>query len=135
MSNRTVPDAKIMNPSQFCTVQAVGEPNRGGAHTLYHVYSGVNGPNPEEPDALASVEVCEIRFQDGHPGEVGYNGILDSALLAVLIDRLKGFQSGPFSSREGAIALTKLEEALLWMDKRVANRTAQGVMNTDKNHS
>ena len=131
MTKRTVPDAKIMNPSQFCTVQAVGEPNRGGANIRYLIYSGVEA----DPEGGASVEVCDIRFQDGHPGEVGYNGILDSALLAVLIDRLKGFQSGPFSSREGAIALTKLEEALLWMDKRVANRTAQGVMNTDTNHT
>lgn len=36
-------------------------------------------------------------------------------LLAIVIDRLRSFQSGPFSSRENALALTKCEEALHWL--------------------
>lgn len=122
---REVTIHREMNPKQFCCVLAVGKVNPGGARCTYRI-------SPEGP-GINDYEL-EILFQKGHPSEVGYNGILDSALLAVVIDRLQSFQKGPMASREGALALTKLEEALLWMDRRVAARTAQGVMNTYKTH-
>ena len=41
--------------------------------------------------------------------EAGKNGIHNEDLLVIVIDRLRGFQSGPFKCRENAIAITKLE--------------------------
>ena len=38
----------------------------------------------------------EIRFQNGPIAEAGVNGLTHEALLAVLEDRLVGFQSGPY---------------------------------------
>lgn len=110
-----------LNPTQFVEVFALDEPNRGGAHTAYKLFAGVG----------ADAYEISIKFQDGHPDAVGYNGILDDALIAVVIDRLQGFQSGPFASRETAIVITKLQEALQWSAQRVADRLERGVMNTD----
>jgi hypothetical protein len=70
---------------------------------------------------------CDIRFQKGAMGEVGFNGISDEALLSIVIDRLRGFQSGPFSCRGNALALTKTEEALQWLNARTQDRMARGV--------
>lgn len=55
------------------------------------------------------------------------NGLTNEVLLAVLIDRLQGFQKGPFSCRENALALTKLEEGLHWLNARTREREARGV--------
>lgn len=54
------------------------------------------------------------------------------ALLAVVIDRLRGFQSGPYGCRENAVALTKIEEATMWLQKRTRDRMARGVEGTNK---
>jgi hypothetical protein len=48
-------------------------------------------------------------------------------LLAIVIHRLQGFQTGPFKCRENALALTKLEEALHWLNHRTARRVSRGV--------
>lgn len=47
-------------------------------------------------------------------------------------DRLKGFQQGQFATRENAIALAHIEEALLWMNKRVEDRIERGVLGTNE---
>lgn len=62
----------------------------------------------------------------------GINGLVDEILLNILIDRLRGFQSGEFSCRENSIALTHLEEALMWYNKRTENRILKGVQNSYK---
>lgn len=38
------------------------------------------------------------------------------------------FQAGPFSSRENACALTHIEEALMWMNRRVEDRIERNVL-------
>lgn len=70
-----------------------------------------------------------LKFQS-QAAVLGANGITHEVLLAVLIDRLQGFQGGPYACRENAIALTKLEEALLWLNKRTLQRVARGVEGT-----
>lgn len=73
-----------------------------------------------------------IRFQDGPIREVGLNGITEAALLAILIDRMRSFQSGPYACRENAIVLTHLEEALMWTQKRTRDRIQRGVEGTSQ---
>lgn len=58
------------------------------------------------------------------------HGVLDTDLLEIVRDRLAAFQAGPFACRENAIALTHIEEALLWMNKRTEDRIARGVLGT-----
>ena len=55
---------------------------------------------------------------------------MDENLIEIVINRLQGFQSDKYSCRENAIALTKLQEALLWLNKRTKDRTDRGVEGT-----
>jgi hypothetical protein len=40
---------------------------------------------------------------------------------------MRGFQSGQFACRDNAVALTKLEEAMMWLQKRTRDRMSRGV--------
>jgi len=59
------------------------------------------------------------------------NGTTNEEVIKMLIDRLKTMQ-GKVPSRETAIVITKLEEALMWCEKRTADRKARGVEGTPK---
>ena len=71
-----------------------------------------------------------VRFQDGPIKEGGVNGVTNEALLAIVEDRLLGFQAGDYACRENAIALTKIQEALMWLQKRTRDREMRGVEGT-----
>jgi hypothetical protein len=74
-----------------------------------------------------------LAFQRGPRNVEGSSaGLISDAVYAALIDIMQGFQSGPFKSREGAIVLTKLEEAALWSNKRARDRAARGVLGHNK---
>lgn len=77
--------------------------------------------------------VGTLQFQQGPRDDPrSIEGLTDGALVAVLLDRYRGFQSGPFACRENAIIITHLEEALMWMQKRARDRAARGVLGTLK---
>ena len=77
---------------------------------------------------------ARIKFQFGPVGEVGVNGCSIEDVIDVLVNRLNGFQKGPFRCRENALAITKIEEALLWLGARTALRQEQGVEGTNQPH-
>lgn len=79
------------------------------------------------------IELCNIQFQNGPIAENGVNGVSNEALLAIVEDRLLGFQSGDYACRENALALTKLQEAMMWLHKRTRDRMARGVEGTSAN--
>lgn len=54
------------------------------------------------------------------------DGTTNEELLEVLIDRLI-FLGARLPSRENSIAVTKLQEALMWLNKRTADRKARAV--------
>lgn len=81
-------------------------------------------------DCEASVP---IDFQNGpRLLDSSIHGILDTDLLEIVRHRLVSFQAGQFASRENAIALTHIEEALMWMNKRVEDRAEAGKLGTNK---
>lgn len=109
---------KHHNPNE---VWRDGEPGPGGAYHKYIVYH-----YPSETDTKT-----EIAFQKGpRNAEESTGGVLDVDLLEIVRDRLKSFQAGEFSCRENACALTHIEEALMWMNKRVEDRAERGVLGT-----
>lgn len=61
------------------------------------------------------------------------DGTTNEEVLKMLIDRTKKLGE-KLPSRENSIAITKLEEALMWFEKRTANRLAQNVENTPLPH-
>ena len=101
--------------NEALTINVLDEPGQGGACHEYDIsIAGCPQNN------------CHIWFQNGPIKEAGVNGISQEALLAVVEDRLISFQSGPYACRENAIALTKLQEAMMWLQKRTRDRMARG---------
>lgn len=74
--------------------------------------------------------LAEINFQEGPIKECGVNGVCNEDLIAMVITRLEHFQESEFACRENALAITKLEEALLWLRKRTMGREQRGVEGT-----
>lgn len=100
----------------------------GNANHVYAVH-----PNGDDP-SQAGEHLCYalIRFQHGPRNcEDSEQGVLDTDLLEIVRDRLKGFQSGDFACDENANALRHIEEALLWMNKRFEDRADRGVLGTN----
>lgn len=54
------------------------------------------------------------------------DGTTNEELLAVLIDRIN-YLNGKFPCHENSIAITHIETALLWLNKRTADRVARNV--------
>lgn len=54
------------------------------------------------------------------------DGTTNEEVLAVLIDRIQ-FLNNKFPCRENSIVLTKLEESLMWLNKRTQDRVSRGV--------
>lgn len=71
----------------------------------------------------------QVQFQHG-PRHVGGStaGVTEAVLYAVLIDRLEGFQSGPFAHEENEIQLAALRTALASTKRRADERAARGVL-------
>jgi hypothetical protein len=74
--------------------------------------------------------LADIHFQEGPIKECGVNGVCNEDLIAMVICRLEHFQKSEFACRENALAITKLEEALLWLRKRTMGRDRRGVEGT-----
>ncbi len=84
--------------------------------------------------SLIEQPFLKIQFQFGPIQENGVNGVGIEDVIDLLTKRLEGFQQGPFRCRENALAITKLEEARLWLDERTRKRQAQGVEGVNKSH-
>ena len=72
-----------------------------------------------------------IDFQRGPIKEVGVNGVTNEALLAILIDRMEGFQSGAFACEDNREVLACLLNAMRWLQERTRARVARGVEGTN----
>jgi hypothetical protein len=111
---RTLDFHKINPVNDTLTIKIIDQPGAGGANHQYSVHE-------------ADHRLCDINFQNGPIGEVGVNGVTQEVLLAIVIDRLRSFQAGAFSSRENEKALTHCEEALHWLQQRTLDRMRRGV--------
>lgn len=119
---RTLTDHKTNETNEALVISVLDEPGAGGACHKYSI-RWANDRDQTEPH-------CFIGFQNGPIKEVGTNGVTQEALLAIVIDRLRSFQAGHYSSRENAVALTNCEQALMWLQKRTRDRVARGVEGT-----
>lgn len=77
----------------------------------------------------------QIQWQDGPLGRGSDrkepNGAFVEGVIQAAVGRLQFYQSDRrFSCRENAIAITKLEEALMWLQKRTEDREARAVEGT-----
>jgi hypothetical protein len=116
-------------------IEVLDGPGQGGACYLYKI-SGLNTvTNVSDPfTALygAPGEHATVLFQNGPIHEHGVNGVTHEALLAIVIDRLRSFQAGPFHCPENEGALTHLELALADLQRRTRKRIQRGVEGTNQ---
>jgi hypothetical protein len=111
----------IANPTNDrIEISVMDEPGAGGAHHHYAV------------DVDGTENGLDVRFQNGPIAEAGVNGVTQEVLLAIVIDRLRCFQAGPFACPENAAALTHSIEALDALKLRTKARMARGVEGTHK---
>lgn len=116
-------------------IKVLDDEGAGGANHLYQIESFNTKSNASCPFTSrygSPADHSTVLFQNGPIGEVGVNGVTQEALLAIVIDRLRSFQKGQFSCRENAIALTHIEEALMWLQRRTVARIKRGVEGTHR---
>ena len=106
-------------------VLCLDEPGAGGACHEYIILPIV----AQEAEGSA-VDFGTVSFQNGAIKESGVNGCLNEDLLAIVLDRLYGFQSGEFKCRENSEAIIHLEEVLHWLKHRTDERIKRGVEGT-----
>ena len=83
---------------------------------------------------LPSDVVIALRFQRGPLKEVGINGCAIEDAVDVLIERLDGFQRGPFACPENELAMGHLHLAKEKLMERTRRRQEQGVEGTNQPH-
>lgn len=82
---------------------------------------------------IGDAVVAEIQYQHGPRGADGrLTGCIDSAILAIAIDRLECFQEGPFAHESNARALSHLRDAADILRSRAAERKGRGVLGVNK---
>jgi hypothetical protein len=123
---RELTSHKVNVLNEALCIDVLDEPGSGGACHNYVIYVPNDACNR---DLNASV-VCNIGFQNGPIAEAGINGISQEALLAVVEDRLIGFQSGQYATADNAEALQHVQAAMECLHRRTRERVARGVEGT-----
>ena len=93
----------------------------------------------EKTEGFISTGICDrwngqvIQFIEKAPVEEGSselktinNGTTNEEVIEMLINRIT-FLNNKFPSRENSIVITKLEEVLMWLEKRTKDRLKRGV--------
>lgn len=103
-------------------ITVTDDPGAGGASHQYHIdWMGDAEWDNRKPNSL------DVHFQEGPIKECGVNGITQEALLAIVIDRLRSFQAGPYACDDNEQALAHCVAALSYLQKRTKARIARGV--------
>lgn len=116
----------IQKREKLNEVYAIDEIGPGGANHKYHICM----IDAEDKNIILDLPI-EINLQKGPRKEAdSQHGVIDSDLLEIVRDRLKAFQAGPFASEYNAKALEHVEEALMWLNRRVEDRIERDVLGT-----
>lgn len=130
---RQINDHQVNPANDTLTITVEDEPGAGGANHRYVVtgFDTETNASKESPDGYSHSKSRDvILFQNGPINEVGVNGVTHEVLLAIVADRLRSFQDGPYACKANACALTKIEEAQHWLQQRTLERMRRGVEGT-----
>jgi len=100
-------------------------------HEIFYSPDNDLGTFYRTPAQGAAEPALEIQFQHGPVAENGVNGIQNEELISLLIMRLTNLNQPPFNCRQNSLAITKLEEARMWLEHRTAERVQRGVEGTN----
>lgn len=135
MHARAITAHQVSPLDNALSVYCVDEPGHGGASHQYLVLNAQGEPSSVVQEDSGNLKVdytplAEIKFQNGPIKESGVNGVSHEVLIAVVMDRLQGFQSGPYASPDNQEALEHLEKALEALQRRTRERLARNVEGT-----
>lgn len=125
---RELTSHKVNEANEKLTVMVTDKPGAGNACHRYEI-SGFNADTNPSAHGMNIVGAV-VLFQNGPINEVGVNGVTQEALLAIIEDRLVGFQSGPYACTENAKALEHVRAAQEVLQSRTKARMARGVEGT-----
>lgn len=91
-----------------------------------HSYIAENFENKETGQVIDFIHKQPVLGTESGELITVKDGTTNEELIKILINRLQ-YQNSKFPCRENSIATTKLEEALLWLQKRTADRLERGV--------
>lgn len=80
-------------------------------------------------EATDTQEFQEVTFYKMNPDGTYENGTTIEEMLRVVSERLTDL-NGKFPCRENALAITKVQEAKMWLEARTKDRIARGVEGT-----
>ncbi|KKL81517.1 hypothetical protein LCGC14_1993940 [marine sediment metagenome] len=103
-----------------------------GDATVRHTF-GKTCSSVENPDIDVNHDENTIKFtiQNGPIKEHGRNGCQVDALIHVARRIITGLNQ-KFPCRENSCAITKLDEAMMWLRERTADRETRGVEGTNQ---
>lgn len=130
---REITSHRVNPANDKLTIRVLDEPGSGGACHHYVIGGFDTATNQSDPFTAAygaPATHSTVLFQNGPIAEVGGNGVTHEALLAILIDRLAGFQAGAYACPENGVALHHLEAAQAALLGRTRARMARGVEGT-----
>lgn len=82
-------------------------------------------------ESINDSEVLKVVWQSGGTATNEKNGVFIEDLIIVAVSKLKEFNDY-MPSRENSLAITKLEEAILWLSYRKRERELRGVYGTEE---
>lgn len=75
----------------------------------------------------------DISWQNGPiAGPDDRNGAFVIDVIQIAIDRINFYNESQFRCRENSLAVTKLEEAIHWLESRRGRRAGEGILSTHK---
>ena len=101
-----------------------------GVIKIEHTFPEANTSGPIDPVEQEYV----LQFQHGVIPDKGRNGLFNEDVIQLLMLRLRTQNQGEMKCRENSLAITALEEALMWLMRRSAIREEQGVLGTNQPH-
>jgi hypothetical protein len=114
----------IQRREKLNKVFAEGKKGNGNAYHTYTIHLESLRSDDNKP-----VPCMAIEFQNGgRKIPNSSHGVTGEDLLEIVRHRLQCFQTSEYACRENACALTHIEEALMWLNKRVEDRLERGVL-------
>ena len=136
--SREINTHKVNGINDGLKLTATDERSHGNANHRYHITTeeyppaiggGMSSEDLRKAQAMLHA-VHDIHFQNGTLSEAGINGLTNEILLAIVIDRLEGFQSGKYACDANERALRWLIAAKDTLLDRTRERVARGVEGT-----
>lgn len=120
----------IQKRNKLNDIYAADEVGNGGAN---HRFLIVNAGSVQINDGVMTIDpedaIEEIQMQHGpRYSNDSIHGLTTDDLLEIARDCLANFQKSDMATREAAVALTHIETALLWLNKRTEDRAERGVL-------